>query len=34
LIEQPHAGDVFVVRDAGRGQSSVRFDPATIGGLG
>jgi sugar lactone lactonase YvrE len=34
LIEQPHAGDVFVVPGAGHGQPSVRFDPATIGGLG
>jgi sugar lactone lactonase YvrE len=34
LIEQPHAGAVFVVPSAGRGQPSVRFDPATIGALG
>jgi sugar lactone lactonase YvrE len=34
LIEQPHAGDVFVVPGAGYGQPSIRFDPATIGGLG
>lgn len=34
LIEQPRAGDVFVVPSAGHGQPSVRFDPATIGGLG
>jgi sugar lactone lactonase YvrE len=30
LMAQPHAGDVFVVPGAGRGQPSVRFDPATI----
>jgi len=34
LIEQPYAGDVFVVSDAGRGQPSVRFDRATIDGFG
>jgi sugar lactone lactonase YvrE len=34
LIEQPHAGDVFVVPSAGHGQPSVRFDPATIGAPG
>jgi sugar lactone lactonase YvrE len=34
LIEQAHAGDVFVVHSAGHGQPSVRFDCATIGALG
>ena len=32
LIEQPHAGDVFVVSGAGHGQPSVPFDLATIEG--
>jgi sugar lactone lactonase YvrE len=30
LDQQPHAGSVFVVPGAGRGQPSVRFDPSTI----
>jgi sugar lactone lactonase YvrE len=30
LAQQPHAGALFVIPDAGRGLPSARFDPATI----